>query len=389
MARHNQTKSTDRDHALTLLVAAGGTAGHLFPARALAEELAGKDTHIHLVTDRRGAGFDQGFPAEKIHMIKAATPVGCSPLRAGRALFTLGFGVITALALIRRTRPHIVVGFGGYPTVAPLVAAWLARVPVIIHDQNAVMGRANRLLVRFAEVFATSVPTPRLASPAALAKAVHTGNPVRRAVLEVRDQEYLPPQPPSGSASRLRLVVFGGSQGAGVFATMVPKALARFAPNQRRRITLVAQCRRGDEAALGAAYEKIGIKAQVAPFFTDMPRHIAKAHLVICRAGASTTTELAVIGRPAIMVPLPGAIDQDQRWNAQELAVVGGGWLVEEKNFDEELLAMKIKTLWQNPKVLAEAAAAARAIGRPNAAVALGALVRHVAARRALGTFQV
>ena len=382
-----KTGSGKPDRPLRVLVAAGGTAGHLFPARALAEALTGPDSQIHLVTDRRGAGFEQDFPAASTHMIKAATPVGRSPLRAVRALATLAIGVASALVLIRRLRPDIVVGFGGYPTVAPLLAAWIARVPMLIHDQNAVMGRANRLLVRFASAFATSVPAPHLATPAALAKAVHTGNPVRQAVLAVRDQAYQPPDPAGDKKSRLRLVVFGGSQGASVFADVVPGALAQFDEGQRQRIDLVAQCRKGGDEALVAAYRKIGITGEIASFFGDMPSRLAHAHLVICRSGASTTTELAVIGRPAIMVPLPGAIDHDQRENARGLADQGGGWMVEEKDFTVEAIYRKINDLWNNPDLLKEAAAKARAIGRPRAAAGLAALVRHVAAGRELNEF--
>ncbi|MFV2093731.1 MAG: UDP-N-acetylglucosamine--N-acetylmuramyl-(pentapeptide) pyrophosphoryl-undecaprenol N-acetylglucosamine transferase, partial [Hyphomicrobiales bacterium] len=318
-AHENSSKT-----GIRVLVAAGGTAGHLFPARALAEELAGPETQIHLVTDRRAAGFDEDFPASSIHLVRAATPVGRSPLRTVQALVTLALGVVAAFRLVRRLRPDIVVGFGGYPTVPPLLAAWAARVPVLIHDQNAVMGRANRALVRVADVFATSVPAPKLASAAALRKAVHTGNPVRRAVLEVRSIAYRAPAP----SGRLRLVVFGGSQGASVFATVVPGALALFDAARRARIELVAQCRKGGRETLEAAYRQIGVDAEIAPFFSNMPARIADAHLVICRSGASTTTELAVIGRPAILVPLPGAIDHDQRENARELAAGGGGWLV-------------------------------------------------------------
>jgi UDP-N-acetylglucosamine--N-acetylmuramyl-(pentapeptide) pyrophosphoryl-undecaprenol N-acetylglucosamine transferase len=358
-----------------VLIAAGGTGGHLFPARALAEELARRGVAAELVTDRRAQIFGGDFPARRVHLIPAATPVGASPLRMARALATLGRGVIAARRLIRRIGPSIVVGFGGYPTVPPVIAARLCGVTSLIHEQNAVMGRANRLLAHFASAVALSVPRPALIAHAVLARSVITGNPVRDAVVEAAGTAY---RAPDGSA--FRLLVFGGSQGAHVFSEIVPAALARIAPAERGRIRLVQQCRSEDVERLRAALAEARVDAEIAPFFADLPARIAEAHLVIARSGASTVSEIAAIGRPAILVPLPHAIDNDQRENARALAQAGGGWMIEERALDADRLAREIGALMGAPERLTEAAGAAKAAGRPDAAGALCDLVAHLAA---------
>ena len=360
-----------------VLIAAGGTGGHLAPARALAEELGRRGAPVELVTDERGGRFDEGFPARAVHEVPAATPVGRSPVRALSALITLARGVVRARALIRAAKPAVVVGFGGYPTIPPLIAARLAGVPSMIHDQNAVIGRANRLLARLVDAVATAVERPANANPSILAKAVMTGNPVRDAVVAARDVPYAPFR----SGEPLHLLVFGGSQGARVFSELVPEALKRLPGELRQRVSLVQQCRIEDIEAVRSAYADFGLDAELAPFFADMPERMAQAQLVIARSGASTVSEIAAIGRPAILVPLPHAIDNDQRENARALQSAGGAWMREQHTLDADTLSGDIKDLMEHSERLTQAAAAARAAGRPKAVLALADLALDLARR--------
>lgn len=363
--------------ALKVLIAAGGTGGHLFPALSLTEALNARGHGVHLITDDRGGNFDEGFPVRGIHEIPAATPVGRSPVSAARALMTLGKGVIAARRVIAEIKPDVVIGFGGYPTVPPILAAALMRVPVMVHEQNAVMGRANRLLARFVTAIAVSVPPETLqhAGERERAKAVLTGNPVRAAAVKARGQPYHPPE----RGQRFRLLVFGGSQGAHVFSELIPATMARLKPSFRNRIKLVQQVRAEDLIDFRLDLDSVGVKAEVNSFFGDLPARMASSHLIICRSGASTVTELAVIGRPAIMVPLPHAIDNDQRENARGLEAVGGGWMIEQADLDPARLASEIEALMGAPWRLLSAANDARRAGRPEAVRNLANLVEHLA----------
>lgn len=365
-----------RRRSQTVLMSAGGTGGHLFPAQSLAEMLKSQGHTIHLVTDVRGRHFDEAFPADRFHQVPAATPVGRSPVTASRAFFTLANGILAARKIIAEIRPDVIVGFGGYPTVPPLLAAWLMRVPSIVHEQNAVMGRANRLLARVATAVATSVPPEALqkARPEDLTKAVLTGNPVREAAVKARDQKYRPPD----IGQTFNMLVFGGSQGAHVFSELIPQMIARLKPAHRARINLVQQVRAEDLIDFQLAIDAFGVKKEIASFFDDLPARIANAHLVVCRSGASTVTELAVIGRPAIMVPLPHAIDNDQLENARMLEAAGGGWLIEQDELEPARLASELEGLMSAPWQLVAAARAARETGRPQAVRNLANLVTHL-----------
>ena len=362
---------------LTVLLAAGGTGGHLFPALSLATLLKAQGHVVHLVTDSRGSHFDSGFPADGFHQVPAATPVGRSPVSALRAFATLGRGIFEARGVIAAVSPDVVVGFGGYPAVPPLLAAALGGVPTLVHEQNAVMGRANRLLARFASAIATSVPPQALqkARPADIAKAVLTGNPVREAAVKARAVTYHPPE----IGQTFRLLVFGGSQGARVFSELIPAALGRLGPALRSRIALVQQVRAEDLIDFRLDLDALGVKAEIASFFDDLPARIADAHLVIARAGASTVAELGVIGRPAIMVPLPHAIDNDQRENARGLDEADGGWMIEQDDLGPGRLGSEIEALMAAPWRLQAAARAAREYGRPDAVRNLAKLVAHLA----------
>jgi UDP-N-acetylglucosamine--N-acetylmuramyl-(pentapeptide) pyrophosphoryl-undecaprenol N-acetylglucosamine transferase len=361
------------------MLAAGGTGGHLFPALALAQELTRRSIAVDLVTDLRGAGFGDAFPARAIYRVPSATLAGRSPLAAVKTAWILTRGVGAAVKLLGEVKPGAVVGFGGYPAFPPLLAARLRHIPTALHEQNAVLGRANRLLAPQVTIIATSFARTRHLQGAAAARARLTGNPVRDAVLEWSAHGYLPPAP----GGPFSLLVFGGSQGARFFSDALPPALALLAPELRANLFVVQQCRKEDLARVEAAYRAEGIRAHLATFFANLPEEMAKAHLVIGRAGASTTAELTAMGRPAILVPLPHAVDNDQLQNATRLAESGGAWCLAQAELTPERLAGAITRLFGSPGVLAEAAAAAKQQGRPDAVLRLAELVEELVGSRA------
>jgi UDP-N-acetylglucosamine--N-acetylmuramyl-(pentapeptide) pyrophosphoryl-undecaprenol N-acetylglucosamine transferase len=357
----------------TVLIAAGGTGGHLFPAEALAHELAARDIRVELVTDHRATSYGGSFPAGEVHVVSSATLAGRSPIGLARAGLSLGRGMVQSFALVNRVKPVAVVGFGGYPTIPPLVAAAARRVPTVIHEANAVAGRANRFLAgRVSAVATTFERTGKLGD--AHRKTVRTGNPVRPAVVAAAT-DYRAPEP----GGPYRLVVFGGSQGARIFADIVPAAVARLAEPMRGRLSIVQQARPEDVDRVQSAYAAAGVEAVVAPFFADLPARLSSAHLVIGRSGASTLSELAVIGRPSILVPLPHAIDNDQLANALEMQRVGGAVVAEQKDLTVDRLAALIAELVEDPARLTAMAEAAGTLARPDAVARLADLVLHVA----------
>jgi len=355
----------------SVLLAAGGTGGHLFPAQALAEELQRRGIVVDLVTDMRGDRYGTGFPARQIYRVPAATLAGRSPVAMARTAYLLARGLAAAFQLLGEVKPAAVVGFGGYPTFPPLKAASLRGIPTSLHEQNAVLGRANRMLAKGVTRIATSFETTKLLGPEVQPKATLTGNPVRSAVIEDAQRPYAKPEP----GTPVELVVFGGSQGAHFFSEVLPPALAALPPDVRGRLNVVQQARAEDVDAVVAAYRKAGIRAEVAAFFRDLPQRIAAAHLVVARSGASTVAELTVIGRPAILVPLPHALDNDQLQNAQRLAESGAAWCIEQKQLSPARLAGDIGILLGDPDGLAAAAAAAKRLGRPDAVGRLADLV--------------
>jgi UDP-N-acetylglucosamine--N-acetylmuramyl-(pentapeptide) pyrophosphoryl-undecaprenol N-acetylglucosamine transferase len=361
----------------TVLVAAGGTGGHLFPAEALAHELRARGMAVHLATDHRATDYGRDFPADAIHIVSSATFGDRSPLGMARSAFALGRGLVQAFALVTRVKPAVAIGFGGYPTIPPLMAALARRVPTVVHEANAVAGRANRFLAPKVTAIATSFETTGSLGDAA-AKAVMTGNPVRPKVVAAA-RPYETPAP----GGPLRLLVFGGSQGARIFADLAPPAVAALDPVLRTRITVVQQARPEDVDRVRGAYAAAGVSAEVSPFFADLPGRIADAHLVLCRSGASSVSELAVIGRPSILVPLPHALDNDQKSNALELERAGGAVMAEQARLTSERLAGLLAGLLADPARLAAMADAARAEGRPDAVKRLADLVLAVADGRA------
>jgi UDP-N-acetylglucosamine--N-acetylmuramyl-(pentapeptide) pyrophosphoryl-undecaprenol N-acetylglucosamine transferase len=356
-----------------VLVAAGGTGGHLFPAEALAAALTRRGMTVHLATDGRAARYGSAFPQQSIHVVASDTLRARNPIAFTRTAVMLGLGLFQARALLARLKPVVVVGFGGYPTVPPILTAAWRGVPSLIHDANAVIGRANRLLAPRVTAIATTFPDVFSARPDLARKATLTGNPVRPAVVAAAAMPYAPP----GDA--LRLLVIGGSQGARVMADVVPPAIGQLELPLRARVAVVQQARQEDFGRVRDSYAKLSVVAEIATFFPDLPARMAASHLVVSRSGASTVAELAAIGRPSILVPLPHALDQDQFANAGVLERAKGAIRLTQDMFTPRRLAAEIAALAAVPQRLAAMAAAARAMGRLDAADRLADLVLTVA----------
>ncbi|HUR44083.1 MAG TPA: undecaprenyldiphospho-muramoylpentapeptide beta-N-acetylglucosaminyltransferase [Aestuariivirga sp.] len=356
------------------VLAAGGTGGHLFPAQALAEELGRRGYDIHLMTDERVRDYGKSFPAIATHVVPSATLSLGRAWRMPAGSLRLYRGYRQARAILTALKPRVVVGFGGYPSLPPILAATRLGIPTCLHEQNAVMGRANRLLARFATKIASSFP--KLAAPAkARGKVIVTGNPVRDLALKEKAALY----PPLGPEKPFNLLIFGGSQGARFFGEFMPRAIACLNRDMLSTLHLTQQCRLEDIEAAREAYGKLGFDFELQPFFMDMPRRIASSHLVICRSGASTIAELGVIGRPAIMVPLPHAIDNDQLRNAESFASAGAGWICPQADLEPKEFAAFLTRLRYDDKELKRAAAAAIGHGMPDAALRLADLTEELA----------
>jgi UDP-N-acetylglucosamine--N-acetylmuramyl-(pentapeptide) pyrophosphoryl-undecaprenol N-acetylglucosamine transferase len=364
----------EADRSARVLVAAGGTGGHLFPAEALAAALRKRGVAVELATDSRAARHAGAF-AGAVHVIPSATLRGKNPVALARTGAVLGYGFLQAWLTLPRLNPAVVVGFGGYPTIPPLLAAALRGIPTVIHEQNAVMGRANRLLAPRVRAIATGFADILHANPALAAKATHTGNPVRPAVIAASAAVY----PPLDATGPFQLLVFGGSQGARVMADIVPLAVERLEPHLQMRLKIVQQARDEDLERVRGIYERLQVQAEVAPFFADLPVRMAASHLVVSRSGASTVAELAAIGRPGILVPLPHALDQDQRANAGVLMQAGGAIRIDQSEFTPDRLAAEIAVLAGEPARLAAMAKAAKSMGSVEAAERLADLVLRLA----------
>jgi UDP-N-acetylglucosamine--N-acetylmuramyl-(pentapeptide) pyrophosphoryl-undecaprenol N-acetylglucosamine transferase len=358
-----------------ILLAAGGTGGHLFPAEALGVELIRRGFRVRLATDSRALRYSGLFSRDTIDVVPSETVRSRTPWSLAHTGLKLGYGLVVALSLVRRLKPAAVVGFGGYPTVPPLIAAKLLGVPGIVHDANAVLGRANRFLSGRVSAIATSLPGVLDRDPQLAAKTTTVGTPMRPAILAAAGVDYGSPEP----NGPLRLLVVGGSQGARVMSDIVPGAIERLEPALWNRLMLTQQVREEDMARVRAVYDRLKVNAELAPFFADLPVRLASSQLVISRSGAGTVAELAAIGRPSILVPLPGAIDQDQFANAGVLADADGAIRIAQAEFTPERLAAEISALAAEPARLAAMAANARGVGRLDAAERLADLVVKVA----------
>jgi UDP-N-acetylglucosamine--N-acetylmuramyl-(pentapeptide) pyrophosphoryl-undecaprenol N-acetylglucosamine transferase len=355
-----------------IVLSAGGTGGHLFPAQALAGELARRGRDIVIMTDARFANYATHFPGATIATVPS------SPFNAVTAPFKIAAGIVIAFFKLLKLKPDAVIGFGGYPSVPVMLAATLARLPTAIIEQNAVVGRANRLVMNKVKVVAAAFPIARFA-PTDIAKIVLTGNPLRPEVEALWGAPYKVPE----AGGPLRLLVFGGSQGARAMSEIVPAALTRLPHDMKLRLSVVQQCRPEDIEQVREIYKNAEIRADLQSFFSDLPRRMAETHLVIARSGAGTVAELMAIGRPSILVPLPGALDDNQTPNADILARANAGWRFAQSELTPDRLAKVLIAIFNDPIDLARRAAAAHALATPNAAGKLADVVESLAGRAA------
>lgn len=346
-------------HSGTVVLSAGGTGGHMFPAFALARELQARGLSVVMVTDARGAKYKEQYPDIPFHVVRAET------LRAGvvaklRLLLDLAVGTGQAMVLLRKLKPRAVVGFGGYPSFPSVIAAQVLGIPTLVHEQNAVLGKANKLVAGLARKIALSLPDLDAIPKAWRTKTIVTGNPVRADIAAI--SHYAPPE------SIFRILVLGGSQGASVFSKTVPEAIGMLPEDRRKAVSVVQQCRANDIAMCRHAYDVLGINARLESFIVDVPAQLAFCHVLIARSGASTVTEAGVAGRPAIFVPYPHHKDQQQLVNANVLVKAGGAIVLDERTMTARALSKELEKLMSNPAHLAEMAANARKTLVPDAA---------------------
>ncbi len=361
-------------NAPLLIIAAGGTGGHMFPAQALAEEMLARGWRVRLSTDARGARYTHGFPSEvAVRVMPSATFARGGALAKLAAPFRIAAGVIGALAAMLRDRPAVVAGFGGYPAIPAMAAAWALRLPRMIHEQNGVLGRVNALFAKRVDRVACGTwPT---ALPAGV-EAVHTGNPVRGAIRERAGAGYIPP-----GDYPMSLLAIGGSQGARILADLVPAAVAELPAPLRAHLRVAQQAREEDVERVLRAYRDLGMEAEVATFFADVPRRLSEAQLVIARAGASSVADISVVGRPAILIPFAAATADHQTANARGLKEAGAAVVLAEDGLDAGRLAEHMQAILGDPDRARQMSVAAVSQGRPDAAEALAGLVEALAGK--------
>ena len=351
------------------VLAAGGTGGHMVPAHVLALELRARGHDVHLVTDTRGLRFPGLFEGVPRTVVDSGSPGRSGWTALPLVMLSIWRGRAAARALFRDLKPRAVIGFGGYPALPSLLAALSLKLPALVHEQNAVLGRVNRFLAPRVARIATSYASVRRMDASWATRTVLTGNPVRTEIVAARGVAFVADSP------RLRLLVTGGSQGAAILNRVVPAAVALLSDTLRVRVDVTHQGRDEDAAMMAEAYRAAGVTADICAYFTDLPAEIARAHIVVARAGASTVAELAVAGRPAILVPLPIATDDHQTDNANGMAAAGGAIVMPQPQFTAEKLAQALTAWLGDPKALAAAAAGARSAGHPDAAARLADLV--------------
>ena len=351
-----------------LLMAAGGTGGHMFPAQALAEEMLARGWRVKLSTDARGARYTGGFPKEvSVEEIASATFARGGLTAKAAVPFRIAGGVLSALSALRRDRPAVVVGFGGYPSIPALAAATLLKLPRLIHEQNGILGKVNKAFA--SRVDALACGTWPTVLPEGV-KGLHTGNPVRAQIVERAGAPYIPP-----GDYPMSLLVIGGSQGARILSEVVPGALAALPEAMRGHLRVAHQARDEDQARAAAAYAAAGISADVQPFFTDIARRLAEAQLVISRSGASSVADIAVVGRPSILVPYAAATGDHQTANARGLVDAGAAILIPESRLDSQSLAGQIAAVLSQPEAAVKMAHAALSQGMPDATFRLAEIV--------------
>jgi UDP-N-acetylglucosamine--N-acetylmuramyl-(pentapeptide) pyrophosphoryl-undecaprenol N-acetylglucosamine transferase len=358
---------------MNFVLAAGGTGGHMVPAHALASELTARGHGVLVITDERGSKIPGLFDKIPVHVLPAGR-INRNPIALLKATKAVLAGRWEAKTIYREHRPDAVVGFGGYPAFPALLAAGSMRIPTVLHEQNAVLGRVNRLLARKATAIGTAFSAIERLSPRDRAKVVLVGNPVREAIVKIGEMPF----PAFDDTAPLKILVTGGSQGATILGRVVPGGLGMLQPSLRHRLQVVQQCRPDDIDEIRARYSDLGIPAEVMTYILDMPEKLADAHLVIARSGASTIAELTAAGRPAILVPFGAATDDHQTANAREMTRAGGARSIPQDEFTPEALAAQIEVVAGDPNALANAAARSLSVGRPNAASDLADLVERV-----------
>jgi len=358
---------------MNFVLAAGGTGGHMVPAHALAAELRSRGHGVLLITDDRGARFPGLFEGVPVHILPAGR-IGGGPIGWLKALNSIVKGRAQAKRLYREHRPDAVVGFGGYPAFPSLLAASSMKIPTVLHEQNAVLGRVNRLLAGEAEAIGTAYDKVERLKSRNAAKSVLVGNPVREEIARLGELPF----PPFDEIAPLKILITGGSQGATILGQVVPEGLALLQPSLRRRLQIVQQCRPDDIERIRKRYAELGIPAELLTYIEDMPDKLADAHLVIGRAGASTIAELTAAGRPAILIPFAAATDDHQTANAREMTQAGGARTIQQSGFTPVVLARQIEAMAADPIALNNAAARALSVGRPHAARDLADVVERV-----------
>ena len=358
---------------MNFVLAAGGTGGHMIPAHALAAELKARGHGVALITDERGARFPGLFENLPVHILPAGR-LGGGPIGWLKAAASVVKGRGEAKRLYGEHRPDAVVGFGGYPAFPALLAASAMRIPTVIHEQNAVMGRVNRLLAGDAEAIGVAYDEIDRLKPRYKAKSVLVGNPVREEIARLGEMPF----PAFDEVAPLKILITGGSQGASILSEVVPEGLGMLEPSLRRRLQIVQQCRPDDIERVRSQYAELGIPAELTTYIEDMTAKLADCHLLIGRAGASTIAELTAAGRPAILVPFAAATDDHQTANAREMVNAGGARAIRQEDFSPDVLARQIEALAMDPVALNNAASRALSVGRPHAARDLADLVERV-----------
>lgn len=357
-----------------ILLSAGGTGGHMFPADALAQDLISRGYRVALATDVRGKRFEPFAGGIPVHVLRSGT-IGAGLVRKLRSVVALGVGFFQARKLLSDLKPAVVIGFGGYPSVPAVYAAQTMKIPTVIHEQNAILGKANVFLASKADRIAVAWAHVEGLDSSDEGRAIVTGNPVRPDISGLYNRPY----PTIEQDGPLRIFITGGSQGASVFGEVIPQALSKLPAHHRARLEVVQQCGELDIARVRNIYDEAGIKADLRPFFKDMALQFERCHLVIARSGAGTVSEVTTAGRPAIFVPYPHHADQQQKRNADAVADAGGAWVMTQNGFTPEALLARLETFLQNPETLFRAAENARSCGRPDAARKLGNIVMALA----------
>lgn len=363
-----------KELAPLVVLAAGGTGGHVYPAEALASEMLKRGYRLALITDRRGDAYGGVLGELETFRVRAGGVAGKSIGARLLSFIEIGIGIFQARAILKRIKPQVVVGFGGYASVPPIVAACLGKYKTAIHEQNAVFGRANRALASRVDRVVTCFEEIEALSKTVSLKTVRSGMPVRSAIFDLRNSKF----PNMDSKSSLEILILGGSQGARVLSDVVPAAMGLLPTKLKNRVHITQQCRPEDLDRVKSIYAEAGIDADLSSFFNDVPVRMANAHLIIGRCGASTVAEALVIGRPSIMVPYPYAVDNHQAKNAHAVDEAGAGWLMPESAFTSEALANRLENLLSVPNTLKTAAACARAASRPDAAERLAVIVEKL-----------